>query len=187
MEVDIYSKHVALKSKIEDLFGRDTWCALKESDDIGTWRKCMEKTLKALHLSIHETVKIYDEAWMKDVDRCIQHGLEVSKIVKTVEELISALAATLLEVSFLQTGFMPRRKRRNKVVPLRKEIWKHDIYRQVVYLQTEEQKKRFFWSKQQREIGFEKQKDLYDKYMQSGVRNRLSYFEWCKQCEKLKG
>jgi hypothetical protein len=87
------------------------------------------------------------------------------------------MAATLIEVSFQQVGLMPRRRGHTGKYPLRKGQWKLDAYRSVAYLQTNEQKKAQFWSRQQERIGFENQQALHAQYRES--KSKLSYSEWC--------
>jgi len=173
-----YSKYLSLKSSIENLLGRDAWYALKESESISTWKKYLGKALKALRVSIHETVQICDDDWMSEVDYQIDEGLEDIKRAKSIDEIISCLAATLLNVSFLQTGLLPRRKGSVNSVSLRKEKWKHDVYRQVVYLQTPKQRESLFLSKQQKKIGVQAQMELFREYRRSG--SELPYPEWCE-------
>jgi len=179
-----YSKYLSLKSSIENLLGRDAWYALKESESISTWKKYLGKALKALRVSIHETVQICDDDWRSEVDCQIDEGLEDLSQSKSIDELISCLAATLLNVSFLQTGLLPRRKGSLNSVSLRKEKWKHDIYRQVVYLQTPKQRESLFLSKQQKMIGVQPQMELFREYRRSG--SKLPYSEWCQSNGSLK-
>ena len=178
-----YSKYFSLKSSIENLLGTEAWYALKESDSISTWRKFLSKALKALMVSINETVQICDDGWLTEVNRCIDKGLEDLKKRSSIDELISCLAATLLDVSFLQTGFLPKRKGKVDSVSLRKENWRHDVHRQVVYLQTPKQRESLFWSKQQKKLGFQAQMERYGQYRRS--KSKLPYSEWCEIDDSL--
>lgn len=168
-----------LKSAIEDTFGRDAWYALKESNHIPTWRKYAEKVLKAVKLSIHDTVEICDDDWLKEIDREIDKGLESIRRCREIDEIVADMAATLLRISFLQVGLVPRRKGKPGPFRLRKGQWNLSAFRSAVYLQTKEQKERAFWSAQQRRIGFDKQTALYSEWRSSG--RGLSYVEWCKE------
>ena len=173
-----YSKYLSLKSSIENLLGTEAWYALKESESVSTWRKYLGKVLKALRVSIHETVQICDDDWLSEVDALVEQGLGSLKRQRSIDELISCMAATLLNVSFLQTGFLPRRKSSFNSVSLRKENWRHDSFRQVVYLQTPKQRESLFWSKQQKKLGVDKQMETFRRYRLS--QSKLRYSEWCK-------
>lgn len=174
-----YSKYLILKSAIEDLFGSEAWYALKESNRISAWKKYSEMTLRALELAIQDTVEIYDEEWLSDVLACIDRGIAAVKSHKSIDEIVGTLAGTLIEVSFLQVGIMPRRKGSSRKFPLRRGNWKLNSHRSVAYLQTTEQKEASFWSKQQRLIGVQKQMALHDEFRRS--KSRLWYSEWCTQ------
>jgi len=177
-----YAKYIIFKSAIEDLFGSDAWYALKESDHIPTWRNYAEKTLKSIELAIKDTVEIYDEEWMQEIERNIQRGIEALKKQNDIDEFMATLAGTLINVSFMQIGSMPRRSGNNRKYPLRKGKWCFNGYRQVVYLQTKEQKEKLFFNNQRRAIGFEKQQDLLSEYQSSGL--KVPYSEWCNANEK---
>jgi hypothetical protein len=176
-----YSKYLSLKSSIENLFGTQAWYDLKESDSVSIWRKYITKTLKALRISIHETVEICDKKWISDADRYIDDGLNILKGLNTIDELISCLAATALNLSFLQTGFMPSRRGEERSISLRKKNWRHNHYRQVVYLQVPKQRENLFWGEQQRKLGFQEQMKLYEQYRRSD--SKIPYSEWCQTLE----
>tara|TARA_R100001143_G_scaffold62974_1_gene67936 strand:- start:26402 stop:26953 length:552 start_codon:yes stop_codon:yes gene_type:complete len=176
-----YSKYFSLKSSIEGLLGTEAWYALKESQDISTWKKFLGKALKALKVSILETVQVCDDEWRAEISTLIDDGVKHINRGKSIDELISSLAATSLNVAFLQTGFLPRRESAVNSVSLRKANWRHDLYRQVVYLQTPKQKESLFWHKQQRKMGVQAQIEHYGVYRRSG--SRLPYSEWCQTGE----
>lgn len=167
-----------LKSAIEDLLGSDAWYALKESNNISTWRKYTAKILQALKLSLNETVKVYDKDWLSTINDDIDRGVERLKSINEIDELIAVLAGTLIRVSFQQVGMMPLRKGSRKNYPLRKESWVLSRFRSVQYVQCDEQREAFFWSKQQREIGSQKQINLWHEYKDSG--SEYPFSDWCK-------
>jgi hypothetical protein len=181
--VNEYSKYLTLKVAIENLFGTDAWYALKESGHLATWRNYSQKTLRALELSINDTVEICDVEWLTELRERIDRGVEAIREANSIDEVISIMAATLIEVSFLQVGLIPRRRGRTGRYPLRKGQWKLDLYRSVAYFQTKEQKEAQFWSKQQQLIGFQNQQALHAQYRES--RSKLSYSEWCAQPNEL--
>jgi hypothetical protein len=174
-----YTKYLVFKSAMEGVFGSEAWYALKESNHIPTWRKYILKALNAINISIHETVEQYDEDWLNEVEENIGRGIESAKKSKTIEELISVLAGTLLNISFLQIGFLPKRQGSPNKISLKKENWKFDIHRSVIYLQSIEQKEAMFWGKQQKKIGFDEQMKLHHEYRHS--KSKLPYYKWCEE------
>lgn len=173
-----YSKFLFLKSTIEELFGRKAWYELKESNYVPTWRKHIINTLKAVKISIHDTVKYCDNDWIKEIEQIVERGIELAKQGKSIDELISILAGCMTAISFMQIGLMPHRKGLDKKIALRKGNWNLSKYRTVVYLQTDEQKESLYMNKQQKKIGYEKQMELRREYFMSG--SKMTYPEWCE-------
>jgi hypothetical protein len=180
--VNAYAKYLTLKSAIEDLFGSDAWYALKESNHLGTWRKYGQRTLRAIEVSVKDTVEVCDREWLSELCEQIDRGVQAISKADAIDEIVGILAGTLIEVSFLQIGLMPRRKGRAAKYPLRKGEWKLNAHRSVVYLQTNAQKEALFWSKQQKQIGFDKQLTLQGEYRRS--KSEMPYSEWCYQRAK---
>jgi len=182
MAMNEYTKYLVLKSAIEELFGSDAWYALKESNHIPTWRKYGAKTLQAVGTAIAATVDVFDDEWRQEIDKQLADGIERIKKDSDIDEVIATLAGTLIRVSFLQIGLMPNRKGSAKSSTLRKDAWRLNSFSSVIYTQTLEQKERIFWSKQQREIGFDAQLDLNAEYRRS--KTNIPYSEWCKNAKK---
>lgn len=61
--------------------------------------------------------------------RILGHGIYSLGKAKGVDEMIGIVAASVLEVYFLQVGLMPRRKGSDSKVSLRKGAWKLDVFR----------------------------------------------------------
>ena len=174
-----YSKYLALKSSFENLFGSRAWLELKTSNHLPTWKKYASKSLKAISVSINESIEIYDEEWIQEIESTIREGICEIESSKSIDELTAALAGYLIRVSFLQIGDMPRRKGSGKNYSLNSRNWQLGKFRKAVYLQTKTQKEDLFWSKQQRKIGFQKQISLHDKYRES--KSELTYMDWCEE------
>jgi len=172
-----YTKYLSVKSALEDLFGSGAWYAPKESNHLGTWRKYADRTLKAVELSVRDSVEIYDDEWMQEVSRCLQNGKKDLDLADSIDEIVGVLAGTMIEMSFIQLGHMPRRKGTPGPYPLRKGEWKMNGFRSVAYLQTREQKEDRFLSLQRKEVGFDRQLDLMAEYRSS--KSKLPYSEWC--------
>ena len=64
----------ALKTAMEQLLGREAWSSLKETTSVAVWRKYILKTLKAIRLSIRETVRVRDEAWADAIEENLSRG-----------------------------------------------------------------------------------------------------------------
>lgn len=180
--MDIYSSHFSLKSTLEDLFGRDVWYQLKETTDVSVWKKHIANTLNALNVASQQTVLVHDDEWRGELTETINDGLESIKRLTEINELISELANTLLRIAFLQIGFIPNRKAVDGQVTLKKENWKLDKFRTVLYTQTPEQKESLFKHKQQKRIGFPQQKDLLAEHRHS--KSKLPFSKWCHEMSK---
>lgn len=178
--MNAYTKYTRVKSAIEGIFGSDAWYALKESNHVPTWRRYAQKVLRAIRLSITDSIEVYDQEWLDQVCVCLDRGISDIGQENEIDEIIGVLAATTIEVSFLQIGSLPHCSERTSV-PLRKGSWKLNGHRSVVYLQTKEQKEAQFCYKQRKKIGFEAQLDLQATHHQS--KSKLSYSEWCAQRE----
>ncbi len=176
-----YEKYFFLKNAIENLFGSEAWYALKESNHVPTWRKYAERTLKAVELAIKDTVEIYDDIWMGQVEEEISRGIELLKLNKEIDEIIGTIAGVMINVSFLQIGDRPQRSGNPHKFQLRKGKWKLNTYRQVVYLQSREQHELYFRDKQIKKLGMDKHYELFLEYRNS--KSDLPYSEWCKSCE----
>ncbi|MBY0475801.1 MAG: hypothetical protein K2Q13_12190 [Nitrosomonas sp.] len=173
-----YKKYLVLKSALESIFGKAAWYALKESNHVPTWRKYGIKTLQIIKLAIEATVEIADEEWRQEINNLISDGIASLKTDQEIDEIISTLAGTLIQISFHQIGLMPNCRGSAKPSVLKKGLWRLNLFRSVVYLQTQSQKEQLFLSNQRKEIGFDAQLGLQDKYRKS--KTELSFSEWCK-------
>ena len=99
-----------------------------------------------------------------------------------IDEMVSIVSATVLQVSFLQGGIMPRGKGKKKKTSLRKGAWKLDTFRNVQYVQSDAQREELFLSEQRRRIGFERQFVLQTEYRRSGSEEKYSV--WCGEREE---
>ncbi len=172
------SQYYTLKVAIEQLLGHQAWLDLKECTSFTTWRTYILRLIEAIRVSIHESVEIKDEAWMIEVNKNLNHGKKMAKSSKGIEELISAFTATLLRQVFLQIGIIPNRASTHKVT-LRRENWRLNKHRSVLYVQSPAQVESIFWSEQQREIGFERQMELLNEYKSS--KSKKPYSQWCRK------
>ncbi len=174
------SHKIMLKSAIEQLLGSDVWYELKETTSFIPWRKNVLKLLKAIRISIEESVVIRDQGWFEAVMENIARGEEGVKTSKDIDDLLSCFTATLLRQVFLQIGTLPNRKGQS-IVSLKKDNWRLNGQRSVQYVQSRTQIESMFWSEQQKRIGFEKQMELCNEHRRS--KSALPYSEWCRQRE----
>jgi hypothetical protein len=172
-------KYPLLKSTIEELFGDDAWRALKDSNRVLTWRKYAEKILKAVELSVADSVEVCDPELLKEISDCLQRGLKHLKLEKDIDDIVGVIAGTMTEMSFLQLGSMPRRKGTSGPYRLQKGKWQRNGHRSVVYVQTKAQKENSFLARQELEIGSDAQLKLKVEYR--GSKSELQYPEWCAQ------
>jgi hypothetical protein len=176
LEHDLSHRYM-LKSAIEQLLGRDAWYQLKETTSLTPWRQQVLKLLKAIRISIQESVQVHDSAWENAVEENLVLGEQAARASKDIDELLSCFTATLLKQVFLQLGGLPNRKSMPNV-SLNKENWRLNGLRSVQYVQSKTQLEAVFWSEQQSRIGFEKQMDLHNEHRQS--KSKLLYSQWCR-------
>ena len=178
MSINSYLRYFSFKSALENLFGTEAWYALKETNHIPTWRKWAQKSLKAIRLSIHDTVQICDDEWINEIDDLIEDGIGSLNTCKSIDEITADLSATLLKVSLLQIGKIPQRKGSLGKFQLRSGKWRLDQYRTVAYLQTKEQQEEGFKHSQLLRIGRNEQDELLKRWQE--VDSEVSYKEWCR-------
>jgi len=73
------SHMIMLKSAIEQLLGSNAWYELKETTSLTPWRKNVLKLLKAIRISIEESVEIRDQGWFEAVIENLARGEVRSK------------------------------------------------------------------------------------------------------------
>ena len=174
-----YTRYLGLKAIIEDILGSEAWYALKETNHLPTWKKQLLRVINAIHTSILASIEIFDEDWLEKINEAVASGKTDVETATDIEEAISSLAAVFVNVSFLQVGFMPMRKGNREKVSLRKENWRLNQFRTVMYVQSPQQKESLFRHKQQKEIGYQNQMDLWVEYLRS--KSKLKYPEWCRE------
>ncbi|MGB9150557.1 MAG: hypothetical protein WCB36_09960 [Burkholderiales bacterium] len=179
LQYDI-SQNYALKSTIEQLFGKQAWLDLKETTSLTIWRAYVVKIFNAIEISIHESVAIRDDAWINEISENLERGRNLAKLAKDIETLVSILAAVLLRQVFLQIGQCPSRISGKKVT-LSRENWRLNESRSVQYVQSPIQIEAVFWGEQQRRIGIERQMYLRTQYRKS--KSRLPFSKWCLEFE----
>jgi hypothetical protein len=184
MVIDIYNQNIVLKKTIEEIFGCRAWMELKETSSITTWRSYAIRLIDAIEISIEESIEIKDDAWLSQIKVNLENGREYVKTAKTIDEVISNLSATLLRQVFLQIGNFPKRENDQlsslKLVSLKKrENWRFNSYRSVLYIQSPKQVEKLFVDQQLKELGFAKHSELFRNFKLS--KSKLSFSVWCNK------
>lgn len=133
------TQYFELKSALESILGKASYRRLKETGTLDDWREELRRLLKAVELSVGDTVHIADPEWREEIYAVLRRGQHGIGLSTTIDELLSTLSATLIRVVFLQLGFLPRSHCVERRI-LREGNWRLDRYRSVQYVQTEEQR-----------------------------------------------
>lgn len=134
------SQFYPLKAALEQVLGKRTYRKLKETATLSDWKVETKKLLKAIELSIIETVKVADEDFYKEAKQILELGHAHIKSTKEISELFAILSATLTRLAFLQIGYIPAHDRVESV-SLTQKNWNLTCVRSVQYVQSAEQKK----------------------------------------------
>lgn len=129
-----------LKAALEQILGKRTYRKLKETADLSDWKVELTKLLKAIELSIIETVKIADAEYYEEVKQLLEWGNSNIKDCTEIADLLADVAAILIRLVFLQIGYMPMH-RSVELVPLAQKNWNLSCVRSVQYVQSIRQKK----------------------------------------------
>lgn len=113
------SQFYELKAAVEQLLGNQAWLDLKVCTSLATWRDYVLKLIKAIRVSIEESVEVRDQAWVDSIHENLNRGIASAKSSKNIEELLSGFSATLLRQVFLQIGMLPNRPTERKVTLVR--------------------------------------------------------------------
>src|SRR5712692_2355874 len=101
------SQFYPLKAALEQILGRRTYAKLKETGTLADWKAETKKLLKAIDLSVKETVKVADAEFFEEVTQLIELGNSHIASAKEISELFAGLSATLARLVFLQIGYIP--------------------------------------------------------------------------------
>ena len=175
LEPDPYTKNLALKKAMEESFGPDAWYALKETTDPKVWKKYFIKALRSYVVAAKNSITIHDHEWIAEFEENSMRCQEQIKKCKSFDEALGQFSAGIMRQSYLQIGLIPRHRGKHQVT-LRATDWKLNNFRTVQYVQSEEQRANIFWSKLQKEIGFQAEIDLYAEYRGSGSKD--SFEDW---------
>lgn len=128
-----------LKAALEAVLGHSTYLQLKETAGLREWKSACLRLCATIELSANSTITVVDQEWRDDF-RCVMDrargGIKASVVPS---ELFASLSASLIELTFLQLGGLPR-LRHWKAIPSRKEYWTLTSERTVQYVQSDAQK-----------------------------------------------
>jgi hypothetical protein len=133
------SQFYPLKAVFEQILGKRAYRKLKETATLSDWKVETKKLLKAIELSIEETVKVADADFYKEAKQVLELGHAHIKSAKDISDLFASLSATLTRIVFLQIGYIPAHDRVESV-SLTPKNWNLACVRSVQYVQCTEQK-----------------------------------------------
>ncbi len=125
---------------VENLFGTKDYKRIKSHNDKTSAKRYYLKIIKSVKFAIEETVTLTDNAHKEELTRTIQDFISSIKEANSLDELDQRMIALQSELIFLLIGFFPRRLGSEKIINKR-SLWKLDLYRQIQYTQTTDQKK----------------------------------------------
>jgi len=129
----------AMKSLVENLFGRDAWQEVKHATSVKVWKKYAKKILDAISMTARSTVEIADSEWHEELDSIVEFGKSRLAYANDPEAVFASLAGTLGLINFHQFGRMPSHSHRKRVTLRHPSNWKFDQFRSVQYVQNREQ------------------------------------------------
>lgn len=125
---------------IHQLYGGQDYRIIKSYNDPLSAKKYYLKIIKSIRFSIEETISITDNNHKEELLQTIDRFKTRIKSARTFEQLDQLMITFQSEIIFRLIGFLPNRRRTDKVINSRGN-WKLDNYRQIQYIQTNEQKK----------------------------------------------
>jgi len=125
---------------IENLYGTKDYKKIKSYNNIVSAKKYFLKIVKSIKFAIEETLTLTDRVHKEELLRTILETESTVKNAKSFDELDQQMIAKQSELIFLLIGFFPRRLGSDKIINKRNQ-WKLDLYRQIQYTQTIDQKK----------------------------------------------
>jgi hypothetical protein len=82
------SQYYPMKAVFEQVLGNRTYLKLKETGSFSDWKKAAGKLLKAIKLSILETVQVADDDYFRQVHFEIEHGEKIILSTQEIDELL---------------------------------------------------------------------------------------------------
>jgi len=129
------SQFYPMKAVLEQLFGKNCYCKLKETATLKDWKVETKRLLSSIEVALTSTVEIADSEWRAEVKEVLELGGKHIAGAKTITDLFAHLSATLTRLVFLQLGNLPNRSSAASV-PLTSKYWQLNSYRSVQYVQS---------------------------------------------------
>jgi hypothetical protein len=130
------SQYYPLKALLEQILGKKSFGRVKDHAPLSVWKAEVARLVKALSVAIAATVEVADDEWRDEVAEILAQGLSLTKSARGADELFAGLSATLVRLSFLQLGFVPRGHRLVEQIPLASKNWNMNVVRSVQYVQS---------------------------------------------------
>ena len=124
---------------IHEILGASEYRRIKDGYSHKTLRRTTLKTIKAIRYAVEENVKVIDTTHLRHIKSCIYSAEEKIKETKSENELFEVFIAFQGRLIFLLLGQAPKRREN---FTNRRESWRLDGYRTLIYTQNEEQKAR---------------------------------------------
>lgn len=160
---------------IEKLYGRKDYKRLKTNHNLTIARNAYLKIVKSIKFAINETILTIDNTHRKKLDHILGGITSDLKESINLDELDQRMISFQTELVFTLIGFCPDRIDAKRIIN-NKEIWKLDNYRQIVYIQNDEQKKNIIFKAVQGKYAskFGKWNDFVNTIFQIKCRNSAS-------------
>ena len=168
---------------INSILGGKDFRKIKDGYSHKSLRQVFQKVAKSIRFAVEENLSIIDSEHMRHLAYCIDRAEDRMRSTTSEKELFEVFTSFQGEMIFLLLGDMP--KHREGFVN-RRENWKLNGYRSIIYTQDEEQKNRQLDSYIQNYlIGENKIFEDHTEYFlfrnSNELRNRNAFLNWLKK------
>jgi hypothetical protein len=168
---------------IHEILGGKEYRKVKDGYSHASLKSTLLRTTKAIRHAIEENLKVIDPPHLRHMTSCVELAESQLKSTKSEIELFEIYTAFQGKLIFLLLGEAPMRR---EGFSNRRENWKLDRHRSVIYTQNEEQKTKLLDSYIQNHlIGegkiFESHSDYFTfEYSPLRIKNRDVFLHWLK-------
>ncbi|TAL38925.1 MAG: hypothetical protein EPN93_03345 [Spirochaetes bacterium] len=134
-----FKTSIAFSCLVLNLYGDRDYREIKEYHDINLYKKYLLKITKSLRYSIESTIHSVDSKHLSDLIELVEHMKTTIGKCKDIHELDQVYLSKITQLCFMIIGDFPKRWKINQVRNA-KSIWNLNSHRQLVYIQTAEQK-----------------------------------------------
>lgn len=122
---------------IHDILGATEFRRVKDGYSHKSLQKTLLKNIKAIKHAAEENLKVIDATHLRHIKCCIDDAEKKIKRTESENELFEVFASFQGKLIFLLIGEAPKRKEN---FTNRRENWKLDRHRSLIYTQNEQQK-----------------------------------------------